>query len=118
MLNVHCPSTSYTALTFRSVGTLYIASHIWSHVWGCQVYLSGAMLASSPGIHLTLDSSQTPTCFDGFMNHAGVAHHAAQLAQANDDLIGFVVAHSVYQHCIDMAASFDILNNYSPSINQ
>jgi hypothetical protein len=52
------------------------------------------------------------------MNHAGVAHHAAQLAQANDDLIGFVVAHSVYQHCIDMAASFDLITNYSPSINQ
>jgi hypothetical protein len=57
----------------------------------------------------------TETVFDGFMNAAGVAHRTAQLAQVNDDIIGFFVANSIYEHCIDMAWSFDIANNYSPA---
>ena len=57
----------------------------------------------------------TKTVFDGFMNAAGVAHNTAQLASANDDIVAFVVANSIYEHCLDMAWSFDIVNNYSPS---
>lgn len=49
------------------------------------------------------------------MNAAGVHHRAAQLAQANDDIIGFVVANNLYEHCLDMAWSFDPVTNYSPA---
>ena len=65
---------------------------------------------------LTLDSTQT--VFDGFMNAAAVAHRAAELASNNDDIIGFVVSNSIYEHCIDMAWAFDPVANYSPSPKQ
>ena len=49
------------------------------------------------------------------MNAAAVAHSTAQLASANDDIIAYVVANSIYEHCLDMAWSFDPVTNYSPS---
>ena len=89
--------------------------HIWSHVWGCAVYLQHATLCRSSA-NAALDSSET--VFDGFMNAAAVAHNTAQVAQTSNDIVAFVVAHSIYEHCLAMATSFDSITNYSPSPHQ
>ena len=69
-------------------------------------------MIGSSGIS-TLDS--TKTVFDGFMNAAAVAHHTAELASVSDDIIAYVVSNSIYEHCLDMAWSFDHVTNYSPA---
>ena len=85
----------------------------FGHTFGVDAYTATRPHWRSPQEIQTLDS--TATIFDGFMNAAGMHHRTAQLAQANDDIIGFVVANNLYEHCLDMAWSFDPINNYSPA---